>query len=118
MYGNNKTICIAGKNSCAIEALKFVIKNCKNYKIIALPNKSDNGNDTWQKSFKNLQKKNIKIINLNYLYKLKIFIYFLWNMKIFLILKNLIVKIFTIYISVFFLIIEDATQIFIKLEMV
>ena len=27
MYGNNKTICIAGKNSCAIEALKFVIRN-------------------------------------------------------------------------------------------
>ncbi len=72
MYGKNKTICIAGKNSCAIEALKFTIKNYKSFNIVALPNKSDNGNDTWQKSFKKFaKKKNIKVINLNYLYKLK-----------------------------------------------
>ena len=72
MYGNNKTICIAGKNSCAIEALKFVIKNCKKYKIIALPNKSDKGNDTWQKSFRKFARsKSIKVVKLDYLYKLK-----------------------------------------------
>ena len=57
MYGNNKTICIAGKNSCAIEALRFVIRNHKSYNIVALPNKSDKGNDAWQKSFKKFAKK-------------------------------------------------------------
>ena len=34
MYGNNKTICIAGKNSCAIEALKFVVRNCRIIKLL------------------------------------------------------------------------------------
>ena len=72
MYGNNTTICIAGKNSCAIDALRFVIKNFKDYNIVVLPNKSDKGNDSWQKSFKKFAKrKNVKVVNLDYLYKLK-----------------------------------------------
>ena len=44
------TICIAGKNQCAINALNFVYKNYKKYKIVSLPNSSDNGVDGWQKS--------------------------------------------------------------------
>lgn len=73
MFGINKFICIAGKNQCAIDALKYTIKKYKNfYQIIALPNESDNGKDTWQKSFKRFCKKEkIKIINLNKLYKIK-----------------------------------------------
>ena len=60
MFGTNKTICIAGKNQCAIDALNLVIKKYKKYKIYSLPNKSDNGKDSWQKSFKkhSIKKKN------------------------------------------------------------
>jgi len=72
MHGKNKTICIAGKNQCAIDALNFVNKNYKNYKIVSLPNHSDNGIDGWQKSFKKFSKsKKIKIINLKKLYDIK-----------------------------------------------
>ena len=59
MHGTNKTICIAGKNSCAIECLKYLIENYKNINILALPNKSDKGFDGWQKSFKKFAKKRI-----------------------------------------------------------
>ena len=41
MHGNNKIICIAGKNQCAIDALTYLIKNFKNLKILALPNRKD-----------------------------------------------------------------------------
>lgn len=72
MHGKNKTICIAGKNNCAIKCLSFVIKKYKKYKILALPNKSDNGKDNWQNSFRKYAKENkIKIINLRKLYKEK-----------------------------------------------
>ena len=59
MHGKNKTICIAGKNDCAIKALSHVIKKYKKYKILALPNKTDNGVDNWQKSFKKFAKRTI-----------------------------------------------------------
>ena len=40
MAGNKISICIAGKNQCAIDALKYLILNYKkNYNILALPNK-------------------------------------------------------------------------------
>ena len=72
MHGKNKVICIAGKNECSIKCLEFIIKNFKSYNILALPNKSDNGIDKWQKSFKKFAiKKNVKITNLNHLYKIK-----------------------------------------------
>ena len=35
MHGNNKIICIALKNQCAIDALTYLIKNFKNLKILA-----------------------------------------------------------------------------------
>ena len=56
MHGKNNTICIAGKNRCAIECLKYLIKNYKNTNILALPNISDKGYDGWQKSFKKFAK--------------------------------------------------------------
>ena len=71
MHGKNKTICIAGKNKCAIECLSYVIKKYKDAQILALPNSSDNGLDDWQKSFRKFaQKKRITITNLNDLYKI------------------------------------------------
>ena len=57
MHGKNKTICIAGKNKCAIDCLTYLLKKYPDFEILALPNKSDDGNDTWQKSLKNLHKK-------------------------------------------------------------
>ena len=71
MYGiKESTICIAGKNQCAIDALKYLLK-IKNLNIVSLPNKSDNGKDSWQKSFKKFSiKKNIKIYKLEQLYEI------------------------------------------------
>ena len=72
MHGKNKIICIAGKNECAINCLDYLIKRFKNYKILALPNKSDKGIDNWQKSFKKFAlKKKIPITNLRNLYNIK-----------------------------------------------
>ena len=72
MLGINSTICIAGKNKCAIDALLYVKKKYKKYNLLALPNKSDNSRDGWQKSFKKFAKKQkIKITNLNELYKIR-----------------------------------------------
>jgi len=71
-------ICIAGKNKCAIDILKY-LKSKKKYKrkILALPNKSDTGRDNWQKSFKKYAKSSkIKIVNLNNLYKIKKLFFF------------------------------------------
>ena len=73
MCGQNKVICIAGKNQCAIDALKYVVRKFKKkYKILALPNPNDNGVDSWQKSFKKYCINNkIKITKLKNLYKIK-----------------------------------------------
>lgn len=72
MHGKNKTICIAGKNQCAIDCLNFTIKKFKNHKIFALPNDNDDGKDKWQKSFKKFaKKKDIPIVKLKELYKIE-----------------------------------------------
>ncbi len=72
MHGKNKTICIAGKNQCAIDALSFISKKFKDFRILALPNKSDNGSDGWQKSFKKFAKiKKIKITSIEELYNIE-----------------------------------------------
>ena len=72
MHGKNKTICIAGKNKCAIDCLTYLLKKYPNFEILALPNKSDDGNDTWQKSFKKFAQKNkVPITNLKSLYNKK-----------------------------------------------
>jgi len=71
-------ICVAGKNNCAINALKIILKSkIKNKKVLALPNKRDNGIDKWQPSFKKFAKKNkIKIVTINELYKIKDLFFF------------------------------------------
>ena len=73
MHGQNKVICIAGKNQCAIDALKYVIKKFKKkYKILALPNLNDNGANGWQKSFKKYCENNkVQITRLKSLYRIK-----------------------------------------------
>ncbi len=72
MHGKNKIICIAGKNLCAIETLSYVLKKYKDFKILALPNKSDKAKDNWQKSFKKFAiKKKVPIVGLNELFELE-----------------------------------------------
>ena len=58
MHGNNKFICIAGKNQCAIDFLKYTSLKIEKKWILVLPNKSDNGKSGWQPSFKEYAKRN------------------------------------------------------------
>jgi len=71
-------ICIAGKNNCAIDAIKFLLKKKINInRILTLPNYNDKGIDDWQPSFKKFALKNkIKIIKLKDLYVIKELIFF------------------------------------------
>ena len=72
MYGKNEIICIAGKNQCSIDFLKFTAKKIKKRNILVLPNKSDKGNFTWQPSLRSYAKRNnFKITNLKSLYKIE-----------------------------------------------
>jgi methionyl-tRNA formyltransferase len=71
-------ICIAGKNNCAIDAIKFLLKKKINInRILTLPNYNDKGIDDWQPSFKKFALKNkIKIIKLKNLYVIKKLLFF------------------------------------------
>ncbi len=101
MHGTSKTICIAGKNRCAIECLKYLIENFKNVNILALPNKSDKGLDGWQKSFKKFAKqKKISVTNLDNLQKQKnLFLFSLEYEKILNIKKFSTKNLFNIHFS-------------------
>ena len=69
---NNKFICIAGKNQCSVEFVKFLIKKIDKKYILICPNDSDSGHDNWQPSLKKFARKNkIKITTLKKLYKIK-----------------------------------------------
>ena len=58
-------ICIAGKNKCSIEFVRFVSKIIPKKRILVLPNDSDNAKDCWQPSLKKFANKNkFKITNL------------------------------------------------------
>ncbi len=72
MHGTDlKTVCVAGKNQCAIKALEYLIYKKKNFNIVSLTNRSDKGKDGWQKSFKKFSlKKKIKILKTEELYKI------------------------------------------------
>ncbi len=74
MHGKNnfKTICIAGTNKCAVDALKFLLKKKFNdFNIIALVDRSDDGKNKWQPSFKKFAiSKKIKLTSLKELYNL------------------------------------------------
>ena len=66
MHGNKKFICIAGKNQCSIDFLKYTSSKIDKKNILVLPNKSDKGISRWQPSLKKYAKKNnIKIIEIN-----------------------------------------------------
>ena len=52
-------ICIAGKNECAVNALKhLLLHKFKKRNILVLPNNNDKGIDSWQPSLKKFAKKN------------------------------------------------------------
>ena len=68
----SKKICIAGNFDLAVKATEFLIKNYKEYKIFIVLNKSDNGIDSFQHSFKKFSiNKNLKIIRLEEAYSEK-----------------------------------------------
>ena len=71
-------ICIAGKNECAVNALKhLLLHKFKKSNILVLPNNNDKGIDSWQPSLKKFARRNnIKIIKLKYLYSLKQLLFF------------------------------------------
>lgn len=69
---SDKYICIAGKNQCAIDILKYLLKKKQNKNLLILPNKSDNGKDGWQPSLRKFAKnRKIQIITEKKLQKLK-----------------------------------------------
>ena len=71
---NRLKICVAGKNNCSIEFVKFLIsqKPLYQFDIIILPNSNDFGEDSWQPSFKKFALNNkLKIVDLEYCYKVK-----------------------------------------------
>ena len=71
-------ICIAGKNKCAIDAVKYVLyRKLSKDKILVLPNHNDNGKDDWQPSLKKFAIKNkIKVTKLEKLYSIKQLFFF------------------------------------------
>jgi methionyl-tRNA formyltransferase len=71
MFGQDKIICIAGKNQCSIDFVKYISSKIPKKNILILPNKKDIGVDKWQPSLKKFAKKNhFKIIEINDLYKI------------------------------------------------
>ncbi len=64
-----ETICIAGKNSIAIEGLSYCLRKHSDKNIVFIPNKLDYGVDSWQPSFKRFGEANkVKKVTLNDLY--------------------------------------------------
>lgn len=70
---NNLQICIAGKNNCAVEFIKFLLsQNALKFEILVLPNSNDTGEDGWQPSLKKFAlNNNLKIVDLEFCYKIK-----------------------------------------------
>lgn len=72
MFGPNNLICIAGKNKCSIDFVKYISSKIPKKQILILPNKSDKSKDGWQPSLRKYAKKNkYKIATLEQLYKIK-----------------------------------------------
>ena len=57
MHGNKKFICIAGKNQCSIDFLKYTSSKISKKNILVLPNNSDKGKSGWQPSLREYAKK-------------------------------------------------------------
>lgn len=72
MFGQNKIVCIAGKNQCSIDFLIYISSKIPNKNIRILPNKNDSGIDNWQPSLKKFAiNNNFRLISLGKLYKIK-----------------------------------------------
>ena len=71
-------ICVAGKNKCAVDAIKLLLNSkIKKKSLLVLPNNNDHGKDGWQPSLKKYAKKNdIKVTKLEKLYSLKHLFFF------------------------------------------
>jgi len=69
---DNLYFCIAGKNECAINFVKFLSRKIIKKNILILPNDSDNGIDNWQLSLKKFaRQEKYKIVSLKKIYKIK-----------------------------------------------
>ncbi|MCR5255648.1 MAG: ankyrin repeat domain-containing protein [Acetatifactor sp.] len=67
-----KTICIAGKNDIAVDILSFCRENFRDYRLVCVLNKSDIGENSWQKSLKWFAGKwNIEILSIEQVYAIK-----------------------------------------------
>ena len=62
MFGQNKTVCIAGKNQCSIDFVKYIKTKIPKKNILIIPNKSDKGLDNWQPSLRKFAKGNDKFL--------------------------------------------------------
>jgi methionyl-tRNA formyltransferase len=72
MIGQNKIVCIAGKNQCSIDFVNYISSIIPKKNILILPNKNDDGIDNWQPSFKKYaKKKNYKIITIDNIYNIE-----------------------------------------------
>ena len=50
-------ICVAGKNKCAVDAIKLLLNSkIKKKSLLVLPNNNDHGKDGWQPSLKKYAK--------------------------------------------------------------
>ena len=71
MFGTNNLICIAGKNKCSIDFVKYISSKIPKKQILILPNKTDKSKDSWQPSLRKYAKKNnYKIVRLEELYNI------------------------------------------------
>ena len=114
MHGNKKFICIAGKNQCSIDFLKYTSSKISKKNILVLPNKNDKGISGWQPSLKNMQKNKFKIVKLSQIYKIKNLIFISIEYENILDISKFIQMNYLIFISVYYPNIEDVILIFIK----
>ena len=67
-------ICIAGKNNIAVEIVEFILENkiVKKEKLYIIPNQTDNGIDSWQRSLiKYAKEKKLNIVTLDKVYNIE-----------------------------------------------
>ena len=63
------TVCIAGKNNIAIDVCQHLLEHNPEVSLLAIHNKTDNGTDTWQRSFrKYCNEKCIPLVSLQDVY--------------------------------------------------
>lgn len=73
----NYEICIAGKNECAINIVKFLLRTKYKKNLLILPNKNDKGKNGWQPSLKKFAiDNNLTIVNESKIKKIKNLIFF------------------------------------------